>query len=343
MSHLQGPPFLFALSESAWLARCAHTAALLTIPDVIADGEKSVAEIAKQLNTNEDFTFRLLRALVCGGIFEEASPRTFKNNVNSQAMRSGGPMRDMMLLIHGPSHGRGWLDLAAAVRTGKSGITQALGVDFWQYIEKDRAEFDIFNQAMVGMSNMAGPVVANGYDWAKFKAVLDLGGGHGGLVKHLLPKNPAAQFAVADLPNVCAVANEKAPKELLAAGVKWIPTDFFVSVPSGFDAVVMKHILHDWGDESSKKILTNTRKVIPSNGIVVLCETVVPERAVYAPENPQGRMIPLMDINMMAMCEGGKERTAAEWAELAKSTGFKLGQIIPCPPTMFSIIEMIPI
>lgn len=58
MSNLQGPPFLFALSESAWLMRCAHTAAALTIPDVIGDGEKSAAEIAKQLNTNEAFTFR---------------------------------------------------------------------------------------------------------------------------------------------------------------------------------------------------------------------------------------------------------------------------------------------
>lgn len=56
----------------------------------------------------------------------------------------------------------------------------------------------------------------------------------------------------------------------------------------------MKHILHDWSDEASKKILSNVRKAISSNGVVLLLETVVPERAVYTPDNPQGIFIPLV-------------------------------------------------
>lgn len=82
--------------------------------------------------------------------------------------------------------------------------------------------------------------------------------------------------------------------QLIDAGVKWIPTDFFASVPSGFDAVIMKHILHDWGDEASKKILANIRKGIPSDGIVLIIETIVPERAIYNPANPQAGFIPLV-------------------------------------------------
>jgi hypothetical protein len=56
----------------------------------------------------------------------------------------------------------------------------------------------------------------------------------------------------------------------------------------------MKHILHDWGDEASKKILTNIRKGLPSDGVVLVLDTVVPERAVFTPANPQAVLIPLV-------------------------------------------------
>lgn len=67
---------------------------------------------------------------------------------------------------------------------------------------------------MVSMSEMDGPIIATRYDWSRFKKVLDLGGGHGGLVKHLQPKNPKAEWAIGELQSVCAVAQEKAPKEV---------------------------------------------------------------------------------------------------------------------------------
>jgi hypothetical protein len=77
---------------------------------------------------------------------------------------------------------------------------------------KDKHEFEVFNQAMVSMSETAGPVIAGRYEWSRFKKILDLGGGHGGLVKHLQPKNPKAEWAIGELQSVCAVVNEKAPK-----------------------------------------------------------------------------------------------------------------------------------
>lgn len=74
----------------------------------------------------------VLRALATGNIFEEVAPRKFKNNANSQVLRTGSPLRDMILLTMGQTHGRGWLELVSAVKTGKSGMAQAFGMDFWQ-------------------------------------------------------------------------------------------------------------------------------------------------------------------------------------------------------------------
>ncbi len=74
----------------------------------------------------------MLRALSSGGIFEEVSPRKFKNNTNSNALRSGRAMKDMVELVLGSSHSRGWLELPAAVKSGQSGVQKAFGCDIWK-------------------------------------------------------------------------------------------------------------------------------------------------------------------------------------------------------------------
>jgi hypothetical protein len=47
-------------------------------------------------------------------------------------------------------------------------------------------------------------------------------------------------------------------------------------VPSGADAYLFRHIIHDWTDEQSVQILNNCRKVIPNNGRLLIIEAVVP-------------------------------------------------------------------
>jgi len=128
---------------------------------------------------------------------------------------------------------------------------------------------------------------------------------------------------------------------LQAKGIRWVSCDFFKQVPAGADLYIMKHILHDWNDTDSSKILRNIRSAIPANGKLVCFESVVPARAIHA--GPESAAIPLIDMNMLVVCEGGRERTETEWRSLVGSCGFKLNNIIPCPPSVLSIIELIPI
>jgi hypothetical protein len=50
----------------------------------------------------------------------------------------------------------------------------------------------------------------------------------------------------------------------------------------------------------------------------------------------------LLDINMLVMCPGGKERTEAEYQQLFAAAGFKLTRVIPTN-SVVSIVEGIPI
>ena len=93
----------------------------------------------------------------------------------------------------------------------------------------------------------------------------------------------------------------------------------------------MKHIIHDWDDESCRTILTNIRKQMPANGKVLLFEMVVPDTNEPSPAK-------MMDIQMLSGTDGGRERTASEFGTLLESAGLKLERIIPTKSPM-SVIE----
>ena len=93
---------------------------------------------------------------------------------------------------------------------------------------------------------------------------------------------------------------------------------------------MMKHIIHDWDDESSIKILQNIRSAMNEKGKVLIIEMVVPEGNEPHPSKA-------LDILMLVM-EGGKERTKDEYRKLLDATGFKLTRIIPTK-SPYSLIE----
>jgi hypothetical protein len=94
----------------------------------------------------------------------------------------------------------------------------------------------------------------------------------------------------------------------------------------------MKHILHDWDDTNSTKILQNIRRAIASNGKLLVVDYVI------APPNAPDPA-KLMDLEMLMI--GGKERTEPEWRALFTAGGFNLQRIVPTPIGM-CVIEGIP-
>jgi hypothetical protein len=90
----------------------------------------------------------------------------------------------------------------------------------------------------------------------------------------------------------------------------------------------MKHIIHDWDDERSHKILRlmcdQLAAEAPETGRVFLAEMVVPH-------SPEPHPSKFLDIEMLVMTPGGKERTSAEFAVLFESAGLELVRIQTTP------------
>jgi hypothetical protein len=142
--------------------------------------------------------------------------------------------------------------------------------------------------------------------------------------------NPSVEGMVADIPSVI----EEARKHIRARGLEnrclAVECDMFKQIPSGSDAYLLSHILHDWPDERCFDILKNCHQAINTCAKLLIIEIVIP------PGN-QPSIGKLLDLEMM-VTTGGRERTEEEYRTLLESTGFELSQIIPTKASV-SIIE----
>ena len=171
---------------------------------------------------------------------------------------------------------------------------------------------------MTNFSSGTSLAVAESYDFAGFSKIVDIGGGHGFLLKTILSKAPAATGVLLDLPGAIDGADLGEASER----VECVGQSFFDAAPSGGDCYILKHIIHDWGDDSCRTILGNIATAMAPDGRVLVVEIVMPD-------GPEPHPAKALDLNMLAVTEGGKERTEAEYAGLLASAGLELVAIHP--------------
>jgi len=160
----------------------------------------------------------------------------------------------------------------------------------------------------------------------------DLGGGNGSVLISILRQHPRLQGILFDLPNVAERAEQNVEAAGLADRCQVIGGSFFESAPSGADAYLMRHIIHDWDDERSLAILQNIHRAAPPAAKLLIVETVI------RPGNEPG-FAKLLDLTMLVI-PGGQERTEDEYRRLLSAGGFELARIVPTDAEV-SILEAV--
>jgi hypothetical protein len=219
------------------------------------------------------------------------------------------------------------------LRTGKDGVTQAYGKHVFDVLAEHPEQCETFQAAMTSSSVLGGEAVADAYDFSGIKRLADVGGGHGGLLAAILARYPSMQGVLFDRPEVVAGVppgqfDGCADRVAIEAG------SFFECVPDACDAYIMKHIIHDWGDEQCRTILELMRERLPPDGRVLVCDMVVTDDPAPTPAK-------LLDIEMLIVTVGGKERTEEEFRDLFASAGLKLNRIVPTARPI-CVIEAVP-
>lgn len=315
---------------------CLQAAARLKIADHLAAGPQSASALAKTTGTDEDALYRVLRVLAMLGILNEDGSRTFTLTPAGQALRTGvpGSMHEMALWITDPFHFRVYADLMHSLQTGAPAVEKTVGMPVFEYFAKQRELSEIFNDAMTAFSATVAPAVTEAYDFSGIGTLVDIAGGHGEILMSVLRRYPSMRGVLFDLEHVLAGARPRIKAAGLESRITTESGDFFKAVPSGGDAYIMKHIIHDWSDDKAIAILRNIHGALKGNpnGRVILIESVI------QPGN-QPDFGKLIDIEMLVL-PGGKERTEEQFRALFAAAGFKLTRVVPTQSPL-SVIEAV--
>jgi len=309
-------------------------AAKLGVADLVAEKPQTAEELADATDTHAPSLYRVLRLLASAGVFAENPDRKFELTPVAEILRSDAPnsMRDFAIMMGENWISQAWNEMLYSVKTGGVAHEKVQGMSSFEFFEKNTEVGAVFNRAMTSLSLMAAPAVAEAYDFSNTGKLVDIAGGYGLLLAAILKANPHLQGVLFDLPFVIENAGELLESEGVAARTEKVAGDFFESVPTGADAYMMKHIIHDWDDASSIKILQNIQRAMDENGKVLIVEMVVPEGNEPSP----GKALDLL----MLVIEGGKERTEKEYRELLESAGLRMTRVIPTR-SPYNIIEAV--
>ena len=314
-----------------WTSQAIYAAAKFGIADLLNEGAKSVDELASATDTKPELLYRLLRALASVGVFAEENDKRFSLTPLAEPLRSdvAGSQRSLALMM-GDDQYRAWGNLADTVETGDNAYEKVVGKPIFDHLAKQPEKARIFDDAMTGIHGRETGAILDAYDFSGINVIADIGGGNGSKITAILQKYPEMQGILFDLPHVVERALPNIESAGLSDRCQLVDGDFFQSVPSGADAYIMRHIIHDWNDVKSLTILRNCHAVMSPGSKLLLVESVIP------PGNDPF-MGKFLDLTMM-LIPGGKERTEGEYRTLYDKAGFDLVRIVPTS-TEVSVVE----
>lgn len=319
---------------SHWQPHAISCAAQLGLADALGDAASTADDLAPDIGADAAALHRFLRALAAIGLVEDRGDQTFALTEKGALLRRDHPQSLRGMALHvgtqlSPAHAR----LAECVRSGKPPAGIKYGPDGFAELNEDPAAAAIFNQAMVDNSRRIAAEAAQAYDFARFAAVMDVGGGYGAALAEVLKAAPGAAGCVLDLEHAHEGAEALFAREGIADRARFVGASFFEPLPETADCYLLKYILHDWADEPARRIVERVGEAAASsNGTVVLIEKMMPETV---SESADHAVALYGDMTMMLW--DGKERTERQFAELLAHGDLALTCTVPLADNHFVI------
>jgi hypothetical protein len=162
--------------------------AKLRVADLLVDGPRTVADLAATTETHAPSLYRILRAQAAVGVFAEQVEDRLALTPMGEYLRTGAKssLRGIADYSGSDWSWRAWGHPLETVQTGRTAFDSVFGEPVFDYLGKHPDESAGFNEGMTGISSNIAPAVAEAYDFAAFKTVVDVGGGHGVLLNTIL-------------------------------------------------------------------------------------------------------------------------------------------------------------
>ncbi|MFG2113597.1 methyltransferase [Streptomyces sp. NPDC048718] len=295
-----------------WRAQALYTAVKLRLPDHIAAGHDSDAELAKATGADEEGVHRLMRLLVAMGVFEGSESTGYRGTRISAALLDAPQSLSDMCLLYGEEFYSAWGHAHHAISTRSSGFEAAFGRPFYEYLGHD-ADVTRRFQRTLNAASMFFHQVPEVFDFSG-KKVVDVGGGGGHLLATVLGATPDARGVLFDREHMMAKAREHLSATVGLDRAELVAGDMFEGVPEGGDVYILCRVLAGWDDEAVVGVFESCRRAMAdsSSRLLLLDRFVEDENSTVLPA--------LWDMHLL-MTTGGAHRTVERITRLLDRAG----------------------
>jgi hypothetical protein len=309
-----------------------YVAASLGIADLLAAGPQSSAELAAHTHSHAPSLERLLRALASVGVFTEASDGRWALTPLADGLRTDAPgSQRAWVELFGGIYQRAWLDLRYSIQTGQAAFPHVFGAPYYDYLANHPDAASLMDSAMDQSVDAWLSALTTTVRWDTVQTVMDIGGGHGGLLAQLLTAHPHLLGQLFDLPHVVAGAPPLLAQAQVAERCTIISGDMFVHIPSGSDVYVLARVLLNWDDDRCATILDSCRQALTPQARLLVIDVV-------APDGPLPSGVALWDVFQLVIF-GARVRRKDDFARLFANAQLELLAEYPTP-SQFSILEL---
>jgi DNA-binding HxlR family transcriptional regulator len=310
---------LLDLIQSHRITAVIYVAAKLGIAELLRDGPRSLDQLARATGTHYDALGRLLTALSTVGICARSVPGGYSLTELGLALDGSADQSfKAWAIFEGEMLSKSWSGMLETIVTGKT-AAQLQGFDnSFELMSRSPENIGIFNAAMVDLTRLVTPDVLRAFDFSQISHLMDVGGGSGELIGAITRQYPRIRGTVFDLPRCKATAQEYLQRVGVSDRAQFVAGNFFETIPSFADAIILKSVIHDWDDEHSSVILRNCHQALPKDGTLLLVERMMPETPTTSDVDKAHAM---SDLNMLRG-PGGLERSEHQYRLLLEQSGF---------------------
>lgn len=315
-----GLEFYFKLFEETTSGMIMPSIINFGIAEKLASGPKTVEELAEGTDINTDRLHRLLSQLEFTGQFhfDKDSSKWAHNEVSSYL--TDPIVKNYVRMRFSPIILESFTKFKEILCSNKNSMELRNLPPVFEFIKHDLPFLESFQGWMKSLTDFTKDDVLSSIDLSETNNLLDVGGGDGTFAMSLLEKYPEKKFGVLERPESEIICKKNIESKGLNEKIQTFKGNFLEYVPEGFDAISMKHILHDWPSDACVNILNNCRKVLSNGNKLFIIDCVLNRNSPYF------RWQITTDINMMTLFSA-RERTKIEFEELLNKTGFRLVKI----------------
>lgn len=298
------------------IAKCVHAAVEVRLAEALTGGVRTIEDLAATTSTHAVVLSRLLAVLADLGL---VAIRCQDDRVFYELGAMGGLLNEdgpysavSFIRAYTGKRYSMYEHLSSSLRDGVPMWASVSDLPFFEWLDREPAERRFFDDAMRERSNLQVPSLLSQIDLSNTSRLLDIGGGDGCLANAIAERYPDIWVAIFDRAFDSNQIENMRPIERLFG-------DFFASVPAGYDTYILKHILHDWGDDECVSLLRNVRDAMDENASILLIESM-PDEA------PGSGALRLLDLHMFGLT-GGAERARPQLEMLLDRAGLRMNSI----------------